>query len=66
MDRARGRFDHVVRVQAEFERRATDEVPRSDRPLPELYADFHEIEHGEPASEPILEIFAAVEEAARR
>jgi exonuclease SbcD len=62
VERARERFDWVVKVQAEYDRPEAAAVPLSDRPLDELYADFHALEHGEPLPDATRAIFAELEE----
>ena len=62
VDRARERFPRVVKVQADFERPEATSIPRSDRPLDELYADFHEIEHGEPLEDATRAFFTELED----
>ena len=62
VDRARDRFPWVVKVQAAYDRPESDEVPAADRPLDELYADFHLAEHGEPLADATRAVFTELEE----
>jgi exonuclease SbcD len=62
LDRARERFPWVVKVQAEYERRDAEVIATSDRPLDELYGDFHELEHGERLPDATRAAFTELEE----
>ncbi|MDX1691243.1 MAG: exonuclease SbcCD subunit D [Acidimicrobiia bacterium] len=63
VDLARDRFERVVKVQTEYERPDAEEPPRSDRPLDELYADFHLQEHGQPLPDATRAFFTELEDS---
>ena len=52
----------MVKVQAEYDRPDAGDVPAADRPLDELYADFHVVEHGEPLPDASRAVFTELEE----
>ncbi len=59
-DRAQQAFPHLVKVRAEYPR-ADDERPaRAGRPWDELYADYHEAEHGVPPAGELMAAFRDV------
>ncbi len=59
-DRARAAFDHVVKVQARYERDETERPERAGRPWPELYAEYRLREHGGPPDDALAAAFRAV------
>jgi exonuclease SbcD len=59
-DRAVDRFDHVVKVRAEYDREDDRPPTRAGRPLDELYGAYHEHAHGTPLDEPLLAAFREV------
>ncbi|MEX2446531.1 MAG: exonuclease SbcCD subunit D [Dehalococcoidia bacterium] len=56
-------FGRLVRVRAEYPRERVRPKERAGRGWDELYGEFHELEHGEPASEPVRAAFTELEEA---
>jgi exonuclease SbcD len=62
MDEARERFRHVVKVQARYDRPDRPDVASANRPLGELYAEYHEVMHGLPAPSELVAAFCALEE----
>lgn len=61
-ERARDAFPFLVRVRAEYERPESVRVARADRALPELYAEYHEAEHGAPPQDEVTAAFADIME----
>jgi exonuclease SbcD len=64
MDLARERFDHVVKVQARYERPDRSDAAAGNRPLDELYAEYHEVTHGGTPADELVAVFRALEEEA--
>jgi len=64
VDLARERFEHVVKVQARYERPDRPEAAAANRPLDELYSEYHLSHHGTPVPEELLAAFRALEEEA--
>jgi exonuclease SbcD len=62
MDEARERFPHVVKVQARYDRPDRPSVVAANRPLGDLYAEYHEVTHGTPAPEDLIAAFRSLEE----
>ncbi|HSM02263.1 MAG TPA: hypothetical protein VK960_07505, partial [Acidimicrobiia bacterium] len=62
VDRAREEFGDVVKVRAEYERSGTVRAEVAGRPWRDLYAEYHEEAHHEPASGELLELFAEIRE----
>jgi exonuclease SbcD len=62
MDQARERFAYVVKVQARYDRPDRPSVISSNRPLADLYAEYHEVSHGMPAPPELITAFRALEE----
>jgi exonuclease SbcD len=62
VDEARRRFDHVVKVRAEYERPETERRSTIGASIDELYAEYHEISHGEPASDELMDLFREIAE----
>lgn len=62
MDRARERFQGLVKVRADYERPAVPRVATAGRPWEELYDEFHRSDHGGPASPALLSLFAEIRE----
>ncbi|NQV04956.1 exonuclease subunit SbcD [bacterium] len=63
-DLARDRFEHLVKVQARYERPEAEARATSDRPLVEVYAEYFETTHGSAPDEQLLAAFSAFEEEA--
>jgi exonuclease SbcD len=66
MDDARERFEHVVKVRAEYEREESDRRGTIGAPLDELYAGYHRETHGEEPSEALMSVFRDIIEEADR
>lgn len=64
MDVARERFDHVVKVQARYQRPDRPEATSLNRPLDDLYAEYHITRHGGEVPEELLAAFRGLEEEA--
>jgi exonuclease SbcD len=64
VDLARERFDHVVKVQARYERPDRSDVAAANRPLDDLYAEYHRSHHGREAPEELVAAFRELEEEA--
>lgn len=62
MDEARERFEHVVKVRAEYERADPERRGAIGRPLDELYADYHEEVHGGSPDEDLMALFREIAE----
>ena len=62
VDRAREEFGDVVKVRAEYERPVTVRTEVAGRPWKDLYAEYHEEAHHQPASEELLGLFAEIRE----
>jgi exonuclease SbcD len=62
MDEARERFPYVVKVQARYDRPDRPTVVAANRPLGDLYAEYHEVTHGTPAPEELVTAFRGLEE----
>ena len=60
MDEARERFDHVVKVRAEYERVEVEHRGAIGRPLDELYAEYHEEAHSVPAAPVLMDLFREI------
>ncbi len=60
MDDARERFEHVVKVRAEYERVEVERRGAIGRPLDELYAEYHEESHAEPALDSLMDLFREI------
>jgi exonuclease SbcD len=66
MDEARERFDHVVKVRADYERVESERRGAIGAPLDELYAGYHEETHGEAPPEALMAVFREIAEEADR
>lgn len=64
VDRARGEFDFLVHVRAEYPRAESDPSARTGKPLDELYGIYYEELEGVPAPPELLAAFRAVMEEA--
>ncbi len=62
MDEARERFRYVVKVTARYDRPDRPAVTAANRPLGELYAEYHEVTHGTPAPPELVAAFRSLEE----
>lgn len=62
MDEARARFDHVVKVRAEYERAEVDGRGAIGKPLDELYAEYHEEAHGARPDDELMALFREIAE----
>ena len=60
MDDAQERFEHVVKVRAEYERVEVERRGAIGRPLDELYAEYHTEAHNEAAPDPLMELFREI------
>lgn len=60
MDEARERFEHVVKVRAEYERVEVERRGAIGRPLDELYVEYHEKAHSTPASDALMDLFGQI------
>ena len=54
------RFPHLVKVAANYERPELEEISRGQLPWDQVYAEYHERERGETASEELLAAFREV------
>lgn len=61
-ERAREAFPFLVKVRAEYERPDTARSGRADLTLPELYAEYHESEHGSPPQDEVAAAFTNIME----
>lgn len=61
MDRARERFDGVVKVHARYRRVADERPTTAGRPLADLYGDYHREAHGTDPDPALVALFAEVE-----
>jgi len=61
MDRARERFDRVVKVRARYERAVDERPATAGRPLADLYADYHREAHGADPLPGLLALFTEIE-----
>ncbi len=59
---ARDVFPHLVKVAAVYERAATDQVSYSHLAWEDIYAEYYQQQHGEPAPEQLLAAFREVED----
>lgn len=66
MDTARERFDHVVKVRAEYDRPEATRTVAAGRPLDSVYADYHVEAYGSDPAPDLLELFRTVAEEADR
>jgi exonuclease SbcD len=63
MDEARERFEHVVKVRAEYDRVEVERRGAIGRPLDELYSEYHTEAHAAEASAALMETFRDISEA---
>lgn len=66
MDRARDRFERVVKIRADYEREETERETTVGRPLDELYSEYHAESRGAEASIELMELFRDIAEEAQR
>lgn len=62
MDAARDRFEHVVKVRAEYERPEAGERRSIGRPLDELYEEYHTEAHGDAPGTELMALFREIAE----
>ena len=60
MDEARERFEHVVKVSADYERVEVERRGEIGRPLDELYSEYHEEAHATAAPGALMDLFREV------
>lgn len=63
MDEARERFEHVVKVRAEYDRVEVERRGAIGRPLDELYGEYHTEAHAVEAPEVLMDVFRDISEA---
>lgn len=64
MDEARDRFDHVVKVRAEYERVDIERRGAIGRPIDEMYAEYHEEAYANPPTDALMDLFREISEEA--
>lgn len=62
LERVRERFPLVVKVRAAYERPDREAPESAGRPLDEIYAEYHEMEHGSAPSDDLMSLFREVME----
>ena len=60
MDEARERFEHVIKVRAEYERVEVERRGAIGRPLDELYAEYHQEAHAAEPSSALMDLFRQI------
>jgi exonuclease SbcD len=60
MDEARERFEHVVKVRAEYERVEVERRGAIGRPLDELYAEYHQEAHAVEPPSALMNLFREI------
>ena len=59
-DRAREQFPHLVKVRSEYERPESPRPSRGERPLDQLYAEYHADAHGAQPDDALIGAFREV------
>jgi exonuclease SbcD len=66
VDTVRERFEHVVRVRAEYDRVEVERTTGIGRPIDELYAEYHELAHQDPPDDELMALFREIAEEVDR